>query len=246
HYFYNLVDPTQVHLYGRPPNATNDALWQKAVRENPDPSCLVPVIASGFDDLQQRVEGQTKQAAEQAEKLKEIKSKIEALSQRHQISNTSRLRRASALQTQLQQRVLKVVQHLHLLIPALRSSSIRPEEEALRVALEDIDEEVRRPGGIGKMRAKLNELWALVGALNAAREQDAKEGGVGWAVVDEDGLNQIAQILAEEQAGLAHVTKVLQRDLKDLAVIQGVPPKEDTEPDILAASTASLRSTAMY
>ena len=38
HYFYNLVDPSQVHLYGRPQNATNDVLWQKAVRENPDPS----------------------------------------------------------------------------------------------------------------------------------------------------------------------------------------------------------------
>jgi nuclear pore complex protein Nup54 len=32
------VDPKQVNLYGRPPNATNDALWEKAVKENPDPS----------------------------------------------------------------------------------------------------------------------------------------------------------------------------------------------------------------
>jgi hypothetical protein len=38
HYFYNLVDPAQVKLYGRPPNAVNEALWQKAVRENPDPT----------------------------------------------------------------------------------------------------------------------------------------------------------------------------------------------------------------
>ncbi|KAF8217856.1 hypothetical protein K438DRAFT_1466289, partial [Mycena galopus ATCC 62051] len=46
--FYNRVDPAQVGLYGRPPNATNDVLWAKAVRENPDPSCLVPAIAVGF------------------------------------------------------------------------------------------------------------------------------------------------------------------------------------------------------
>lgn len=38
HYFYNLVDPSQVQLYGRPQNATNEALWQKALRENPDSS----------------------------------------------------------------------------------------------------------------------------------------------------------------------------------------------------------------
>ncbi len=46
HYFYNLVDPSQVHLYGRPPNAYNEALWQKAVRENPDPSWCVTVLCS--------------------------------------------------------------------------------------------------------------------------------------------------------------------------------------------------------
>ena len=89
------------------------------------------------------------------------------------------------------------MQHLHLLIPALRSSSIRPEEEALRAALEEIDEEIRRPGGMGRMRGKLNELWALIGAVKAVRERDAKgvpDGNVEWAVVDEEGLAQIAQV----------------------------------------------------
>lgn len=42
-------------------------------------------------------------------------------------------------------------------------------------------------------------------------------------------------MLADEQAGLAHVTKVLRRDLKDLAVIQGVPVKEDEEPDFFSS-----------
>ena len=90
--------------------------------------------------------------------------------------------------------MLKLVQHLHLLIPALRSSALRPEEEALRTALEEIDEEVRRPGGTGRIRGKLNELWALVGAVSAARERGRAGGGVEWAVVDEEGLAQIAQV----------------------------------------------------
>ncbi|KAJ7832872.1 hypothetical protein B0H14DRAFT_3871830 [Mycena olivaceomarginata] len=53
--FYHRANPAQVGLYGRPPNTTNDALWARAVRENPDPECLAPVIAVGFDDLRQRV-----------------------------------------------------------------------------------------------------------------------------------------------------------------------------------------------
>ena len=92
--------------------------------------------------------------------------------------------------------MLRLVQHLHLLVPALRSSALRPEEEALRAALEDVDADVRRPGGAGpgRLRGKLNELWALVGTLIAARERNREEGGVGWAVVDEEGLAQIAAV----------------------------------------------------
>ena len=116
------------------------------------------------------------------------------MTQKHQLSNVSRLARTGALQTQLTHRVLKVVQHLHLLIPTLRSSSIRPEEEALRAALEDIDDEIRRPGGLGKMRGKLNELWALVDAVRAARERSRQDGSVEWAVVDDEGLAQITQV----------------------------------------------------
>ena len=127
----------------------------------------------------------------------ELRKRIGTLAQRHELSNTPRLHRASALQTQLTHRLLRLVQHLHLLIPTLRSSSIRPEEEALRAALEEIDEEIRRPGGMGRMRGKLNELWALIGAVKAVRERDAKgvsDGNVEWAVVDEEGLAQIAQV----------------------------------------------------
>lgn len=47
---------------------------------------------------------------------------------------------------------------------------------------------------MGKMRGKLNELWALVDAVRAARERDRQDGAVEWAVVDEDGLSQIAQV----------------------------------------------------
>ncbi|RKP24616.1 hypothetical protein SYNPS1DRAFT_4475, partial [Syncephalis pseudoplumigaleata] len=47
HYLYNLVHPSEVHLYQCPPNQ-NETLWRQAQRDNPDPSCLVPVLAVGF------------------------------------------------------------------------------------------------------------------------------------------------------------------------------------------------------
>ncbi|KAJ7349907.1 hypothetical protein DFH08DRAFT_696318, partial [Mycena albidolilacea] len=57
----------------------------------------------------------------------------------------------------------------------------------------------------GRMRGKLGELWALVGALGAVREGRA---GGQWKVVDEDWLARIPQILSEQQAGLVHLTKI--------------------------------------
>ncbi|KAK2460863.1 hypothetical protein APHAL10511_007333 [Amanita phalloides] len=215
--FYNLVDPSQVHLYGRPPNVT-DAIWDKAVRENPDPSCLVPVIAVGFNDLRERVEAQARQAEKHQMHVKDFKARMDALNEQHTLSNLPRLQRVAAQQTQIQQRLMRFIQHLHLLIPALRSSSIRPEEEQLRGKLEELEEDVRR----SRLKAKLNELWALLGAINASREGTKNFNGNGeWAVVDEEGMAQISQILAEQQTGLSHLTKILQKMTNDLDIIMG-------------------------
>ena len=199
-------------------------------------------MATSFDDLQKRVEAQAQQATAQQERLKEIRARIEKVSERHVLSNAPRLQKLASAQAQLTHRLLRLVQHLHLLIPALRSSSIRPEEEALRAALEEIDGEIRRPGGMGRIIGKLNELWALVGAVNATRGANSKGStdGVEWAVVDEEGLNQIVQvwdsaksrarlrgilwvlqILGEQQSGLTHLTRIIQKDLRDIGVIYG-------------------------
>ncbi len=186
-------------------------MWNKAVRENPDPSwcvivsrnlstkslticSLVPVIAVGFNDLRERVEAQTRQAEKHQMQVKDLKGRIDALNEQHTLSNVPRLHRASAQQTQIQQRLMMFIQHLHLLIPALRSSSIRPEEEQLRGRVEEIEEETRRQ----RLKAKLNELWALLGAMNASREGGKSVNSNGeWAVVDEEGMAQIAQVRKE-------------------------------------------------
>ena len=98
----------------------------------------------------------------------------------------------------LAQRVIALLQHLHLLIPTVRSSAIRPEEEALRTQLDAIEEELIR-GGAG--RGKMNELWGVVGQLAALRQAGqgpGMNGGPGqeveWRVVDPEGLETIARV----------------------------------------------------
>ncbi|KAF9011750.1 nucleoporin complex subunit 54-domain-containing protein [Cyathus striatus] len=216
HPFYNLVEPTQVNLYGRPPNALNDAVWDKAVKENPDPSCY----RYWLDDLRERVEAQSRQADNHQQKIKDLKARIENLKTQHAVSNASRLQRAHAQQVQLMQRLVAFVQHLHLLIPAIK--------EELRGKLEEIEDDVKR----GRVKGKLNELWALLGAVNASIERRGSGAGWEWAV--------ISQVLGEQQ--------ILQKDMKDLGVITGnstISPEElHGDPD-LWSSTSTLRASAL-
>jgi len=213
----------------------------------PRSSSLVPVIAIGFDDLRARVDAQSSQSTSHLQKLKDIQSRLDALRTQHSVSNSSRILRSTALQIQLSQRVLQLLQHLHLLIPSVRSSALRSEEEALRGKLEEIDEDLRR----GRIKGRLNELWALIGAIGAGSQRAGAGSEGDWAVVDEEGLSQIVQILAEQQVGLQHLTKILQKDLKDLAVIMGTKSsgsldEADAEAgENLWTSTSTLRASAL-
>jgi nuclear pore complex protein Nup54 len=57
HVFYNFVHPSDVPLYTKPPSMS-DRLWQQALADNPDSTCMVPVLAVGFSDLKKRVDKQ--------------------------------------------------------------------------------------------------------------------------------------------------------------------------------------------
>ena len=154
---------------------------------------LVPVIAFGFDDLRERANAQSTQSSSHLQKLTDLSNRLKSLLTEHSISNASRLQRAHNAQTQLIQRLMRLVQHLHLLIPAVRSSSIRVEEEELRGKLEEMEEELKR----SRVKGKLNEMWALLGAVGAFMERGRGDGQGGqgeWAVVDDEGLAQITQV----------------------------------------------------
>jgi nuclear pore complex protein Nup54 len=139
----------------------------------------------------------------------------------------------------------------------------------LRAILDSLAAEIRGPGAgahqMGRLRARLNELWTLLGAAQAARERTKGGAGDGqWAVVDEDGLREIAQvsiygvrfmfheltwpqILADQQAGLSHLTRLLQKDLRDLAIIEGTETRDEAGrvSTPVSALTASMGRTAM-
>ena len=118
------------------------------------------------------------------------------MSETHTLRVLPRISALSHAQVELTAHLAKLIHHLHLFIPSVRSTSIRPDEEALRAQLEAIEAELRRPGGLGRVGGRIGELWGLVGRVRAQREAGrlGADREAGWAVVDGPAFEEIKQV----------------------------------------------------
>ncbi|TIA97732.1 hypothetical protein E3P96_03333 [Wallemia ichthyophaga] len=215
-YFYNLVPPEQVSQYGRPAIVKNDKSWARAVSENPDPTRLVPAPAFSLDDVQKRAIAQGKQATAHLVRLSELQEKLRKMLLNTSLDHSPRLQRAAVMHAQLSARILKIVKRLHLLLPNLRASGIKLEEEKLSTEYEHINNTIQK----ARIGGRVNESWALVGALKSRKEEGTASKSAGWQVVDDDGMMELSDILRNQQTGLSHLTNTLQKIETDLNVVR--------------------------
>ena len=243
HYLYNRAPDAQAlpQLAVRRADAVgpmHDALWAKAMQENPEPDRLYPVLAVGFGDLQARARAQSAEAGRQHNKLAELSKQLSALQQKHDLSNAVRAQSAMLMQARIHQRLLSLIKDSATLIPALRGQTMTASEDMLLSVLESCEAQLN--GATNeyagatqtRLRAQINELWAQLGVVRAKREALASQGRVDsgnteWAVVDEASFEEITSILASLQQGLLHLTNTLSADTKALNMVcdglTGVP-----------------------
>lgn len=130
------------------------------------------------------------------------------MAQIHTLRIQPRVSELSQSQIELVNRIAKLIHHLHLFIPSVRSTSIRPDEEALRAQLEAIEAELRRPGGLGRVGGRIGELWGLVGRVRAQKEAGrlSADRETGWAVVDPAAFDEIKQVYILPRNQFEHLT----------------------------------------
>lgn len=116
--------------------------------------------------------------------LAEITAHLGTLSSTHSLETSLRTLKAAQTARNLSDRLMRVIAKVSS-VGVNRNTSIRQEEEALRVALESMKREVEA------RREKAGELWSGVGALKARRGEGER---VEWAVANEEGLRQILEV----------------------------------------------------
>ena len=241
HYFYNNAGNPQnlKMIQGRRPDAVgamHDQLWMAAVRENPDPNRLYPVLALGFNDLKKRIESQAREAQRQRALLSNLATRLSALEQKHSLSNSVRAQAAQNRQAQLHHRLVGLVAKSQLLVPALRGKSIGPEEERLIAILEACEAEITgSTNALASRGAASSASSAALGArsgANGVHPHSANHARLRarinelWAqlgviraqreMLAREGRSATTEWAVVDQSGLENVTRILAQQQQGL------------------------------
>jgi len=206
HFFYNVLqnpEEAKRYLENRPANF-DPVLWSQALKSNPDPSRFVPVQVVGFSDLKARIVEQDKMALAQERTLQDAGKLLDHTKQRHEVHTLAKLEQYKRRQFELAARFLKVFSTISIL--EAKGCSLSPGEEVFIQKLEALSKELSRPG----FKGKLTELSAM------ARTYDRNEA---IESVNDESLERIFLFLEQQQAGLQHLTTLVQKDQKDFEII---------------------------
>ncbi|KAG2188107.1 hypothetical protein INT44_000858 [Umbelopsis vinacea] len=186
HFFYNMVHPNEVHRYAKPADM-DPYLWAEAMRNNPDPTCMVPTLAVGFDDVRKRMEGQYRTCAVFKERLEAINQKIEQIQRKHILETMTRLAEHKRRHIDLTQRTIQFMKNSQLL--RSKGFPIQVDEDKLRLQLEKAEMELQRSA---QFNENLNHLWNQV--------QDVRENQRDtvltekWALTSEKDVHAISEV----------------------------------------------------
>lgn len=201
HFVYNLVEPALQDKYECPPYV-DPKRWRKAQQDRPRDDACVPAPVVGYDALRQRVHHDQQVARELGAYVDKVESSVagvDAWTARTELA----MERARHRQLQLGQRLLAAMHKVDLLLAW--GLPFHERERELRDRLQQLGHEIPAPQ---RQLAELATHFAHEGRHfeTLARLGDADMGALHRA-------------LASQNEGLEHLTKILQRDERDLEIV---------------------------
>lgn len=152
HYFYNKVDEAQVPFYHPGPNE-NPKEWEEALQNKPAPG-MMPVLASGFAAVAERLKAQRIAIGLFNQKLHEINNCLDAILSKHDLDWSVKMIEARRKHDVLRRRTLVLARKVQVL--RNRGYALSGDEDELRIKLENMERSVQDPA----VNARLDELWS--------------------------------------------------------------------------------------
>ncbi|KAL0255937.1 hypothetical protein I308_100748 [Cryptococcus tetragattii IND107] len=221
YFFYNVVEEGTANRYARPAGANDDAKWAKALRDNPDPNCMVPVLAVGWADVKKRQQLQENLASVHQERIKEIAAAL-AHTRQTSLSSSIRLANLQARQSQLVHRLIHLAAQTPQHVPIIQSTVFKQEEADMAKQLEGVKAELEGHGrnsvkrveargevSRGRLLGQVNELWGQLEEIRRKRKVRGPDGREQW-IGDEKMLGEIAEVLATQQTALQKLSDLVQ------------------------------------
>ncbi|KAJ1507076.1 hypothetical protein HMI56_000289 [Coelomomyces lativittatus] len=209
-----LFHPSEVKKYTRGPN-DDEKLWEHAVKNNPDPTCLVPALAVGFGDLKKRAQEQDKYLRNMRYRLGEISIALDLLSQRHETDNRTRIQEIKRSHQAISGRVLSLMKKIHCM--RNKGLVLNLGEDRLKGRLEALEFQLKKPG---QYKTRLATLWRELSVLGTAMVDPASE-----KVIAAD-AEKLHKVLSDQYQGISHVIDVIKEDQHDLDVMEKLLKRE--------------------
>ncbi|TMW69184.1 hypothetical protein Poli38472_001340 [Pythium oligandrum] len=203
---YNTVDPSQRHLYVRPPHIS-ERLWEQAEQDNPDPLNSVPVPVTGFKDLLKRIQVQQDYAEKYNNYTDDLRNQLKEMEKTSRATE-EKLEKCRHEHVQLAHMLVKVMKDIEFLQNL--GKPLQREEMNLAMALKKLQTLLDSPG---QYKARLNDAIALQRIQDAAPRPPTSQ-------MSPDDLQRIFAFLDKQRQGLEHLTTLLNDDLADIKLMK--------------------------
>ncbi|RKP20600.1 hypothetical protein ROZALSC1DRAFT_27923, partial [Rozella allomycis CSF55] len=203
HILYNVVHPSEKAMYSKPVNMS-ERMWNQALKDSPDTSCMVPVLAVGVEDLQKRQVFQEKCFDLYQSKLSELVNKIDNIQRIMSVDTKTKIEVYKKRHLEISYRLLQ------LQVIKNKSLPLTIEEENLRKRLEHMS--VALSSNANSVKVSVQELQVKAEMLKPQIYVSNS--------LNEDSLSQIHKILQEQQEGISCLIKVVKDDSKRIESIK--------------------------
>ncbi|KAL4139172.1 hypothetical protein PRIC2_002670 [Phytophthora ramorum] len=203
---YNTVDPTQRHLYVRPPHIS-ERLWNQAELDNPDPLNCAPVPILGFDNLLKRIKAQQEHAEKYNKYTDDLREQLNEMD-KHTRTTEEKLEKCRHEHVQLFHALVKVMRDIELL--QNYGKPLQREEMQLAMALKKLQTLLDSPG---QYKARLNDAVSLERVQKETQPPPTSQ-------LSPQDLQRVYEFMDKQRQGLEHLTNMINDDLADMQLIK--------------------------